>query len=196
MTSPFVFCISLVPDRFLLRRCAGHGIMWCSGLSAFLLYPTGSPRFPLGLKALEKWEGIFQSENFEQTGKVRENHTKYWKTQGIWDKYYLKKKKKTLKKILEKWQKVLEKSGNFFSLKKVGTLFPPRRYAGRGTMWCGGLTAFLLYPTGSCWDAVQGTGLCDVAVHSEPDSHPQGHLDGREGAGGGGEGDSWADGAT
>ena len=42
--------------------------------------------FPLGL---EKWEGIFQSGNFEQTGKVRENHTKYWKTQGIRDKYYL-----------------------------------------------------------------------------------------------------------
>ena len=30
-----------------------------------------------------------KSGNFEQTGKVRENHTKYWKTQGIWDKYYL-----------------------------------------------------------------------------------------------------------
>ena len=24
-----------------------------------------------------------KSGNFEQTGKVRENHTKYWKTQGI-----------------------------------------------------------------------------------------------------------------
>ena len=30
-----------------------------------------------------------KSGNFEQTGKVRENHTKYWKTQGIRDKYYL-----------------------------------------------------------------------------------------------------------
>ena len=30
-----------------------------------------------------------KSGNFEQTGKVRENHTKYWKPQGIWDKYYL-----------------------------------------------------------------------------------------------------------
>ena len=30
-----------------------------------------------------------KSGNFEQTGKVRENCTKYWKTQGIWDKYYL-----------------------------------------------------------------------------------------------------------
>ena len=29
-----------------------------------------------------------KSGNFEQTGKVRGNHTKYWKTQGISDKYY------------------------------------------------------------------------------------------------------------
>ena len=29
-----------------------------------------------------------KSGNFEQTGKVRENHRKYWKTQGISDKYY------------------------------------------------------------------------------------------------------------
>ena len=36
--------------------------------------------FPLGL---EKWEGIFQSGNVEQTGKVRENNAKYWKSQGI-----------------------------------------------------------------------------------------------------------------
>ena len=30
-----------------------------------------------------------KSGNFKQTGKVRENHTKYWKTQEISDKYYL-----------------------------------------------------------------------------------------------------------
>ena len=30
-----------------------------------------------------KWEGIFQLGNFEQTGKDRENHTKYWKREGI-----------------------------------------------------------------------------------------------------------------
>ena len=30
-----------------------------------------------------------KSRNFEQMGKVRENHTKYWKSQGIADKYYL-----------------------------------------------------------------------------------------------------------
>ena len=39
--------------------------------------------FPL---RLEKWEGIFQSGKSQEilkTGKVRENHIKYWKTQGI-----------------------------------------------------------------------------------------------------------------
>ena len=45
-------------------------------------------------KTWKKWEGIFQSTkksgNFEQTGKVRENHTKYLKTQETWDKYYLR----------------------------------------------------------------------------------------------------------
>ena len=30
-----------------------------------------------------------KSGNFEQTEKVRENHTEYWKTQGISAKYYL-----------------------------------------------------------------------------------------------------------
>ena len=29
-----------------------------------------------------------KSGNFEQTGKVRENHTKYWKTEGISEKNY------------------------------------------------------------------------------------------------------------
>ena len=48
--------------------------------------PSG---FPLGLENLEnleKWEGIFQSgksqgilNRLEKSGKVRENHTKYWK---------------------------------------------------------------------------------------------------------------------
>ena len=30
-----------------------------------------------------------KSGNFEQTGKVRENQKKYWKIQGISDKYFL-----------------------------------------------------------------------------------------------------------
>ena len=51
-----------------------------------LLYVIGtSSAFPLGLENLEVWEGIFQSGKsrgiFEQTGKVRENYTKYWKIQ-------------------------------------------------------------------------------------------------------------------
>ena len=110
------------------------------------------PGFPLRLENLEKWEGIFQfrekSGNFEQTGKVREIHTKYWKTQEIWDKYYLiflvifkwtlyyllkwikfsVKKNKTLKKILEIWKKILEKSGKsqgILSVRKSGNPDPP-----------------------------------------------------------------------
>ena len=47
------------------------------------------PGFLLGLENLEKWEGIFRSGNFEQTGKVRDNHTKYWKYQGNSDICYL-----------------------------------------------------------------------------------------------------------
>ena len=54
--------------------------------------------FPLGLG---KWEGIFQSGNFEQTGKVRENHTKYWKSSGISDKCSL------LPPANEVWGKVM-----------------------------------------------------------------------------------------
>ena len=49
---------------------------------------TVFPGFLLGLEDLEKWEGIFQSWNFEQTGKVWGNHTKYWKTRGISEKCY------------------------------------------------------------------------------------------------------------
>ena len=30
-----------------------------------------------------------KSGNFDKTAKVRENDTKYWKTEGISDKYYL-----------------------------------------------------------------------------------------------------------
>ena len=77
-----------------------------------------------------------KSGNFEQTGKVRENHTKYWKILKFeinviwyfyiiflvifkWTVYCLLKwikfsvKKQNTKKILENWKKILEKSGNF-----------------------------------------------------------------------------------
>ena len=91
--------------------------------------------FPLELEKLEnlkKWEGIFpvreKSGKFEQTGKVRDNHTKYWKILGISDKYYLLflvMFKCTVYHLL-KWiikflvksrtlKKILEKSGNFVS---------------------------------------------------------------------------------
>ena len=45
--------------------------------------------FPLGLENLAKWEEIFQSWNFNQTGNIRENSTKYYKTEGISDKCQL-----------------------------------------------------------------------------------------------------------
>ena len=44
------------------------------------------------MENLEKWEKFLVRENlqnFELTGKVRENHTKYWKTHGISGKCYL-----------------------------------------------------------------------------------------------------------
>ena len=42
---------------------------------------AGFPLGPENLENLEKWKGIFQpGKSFKQTGKVRENHTKYWKT--------------------------------------------------------------------------------------------------------------------
>ena len=78
-----------------------------------------------------------KSVNFEQTGKVRENHIKYWKTQGISDKcyliflvifkltlYYLLKwikfsvKKQNIKKILKKWESCVQKP---FTLAVSGT---------------------------------------------------------------------------
>ena len=50
------------------------------------MYIPYYPGFPLGLKNLEKMGRHFpvreKSGNFEQTGKVREHHTKYWKIQA------------------------------------------------------------------------------------------------------------------
>ena len=48
-----------------------------------------STALPIGLENLQKEQGIFQSWTFEQTGKAGENQAKYWKGQGISDKYYL-----------------------------------------------------------------------------------------------------------
>ena len=51
----------------------------------------GEAGFPLGPENLEKMGRHFpvreKSENFEQTGKVQGNHTKYWKTPGISDNF-------------------------------------------------------------------------------------------------------------
>ena len=78
-----------------------------------------------------------KSGNFEHTGKVRENCTKYWKTRGIWDKYYLiflvifkwtvyyllkwvkclVKKKQNIKKILENGKKYWKSQGILSVLK-------------------------------------------------------------------------------
>ena len=83
--------------------------------------------------------------DWKSHGKVRENHTKYWKTQGIWDKYYLiffvifkwtvyylpkwikfsVKKNKTLKKYWKNGKKYWKSQGKvreFCQSKKVGTL--------------------------------------------------------------------------
>ena len=78
-----------------------------------------------------------KSGNFEQTGKVRENHTKYSKTEINWDKYYLiflvifkwtelvkmdqilSLKKKTFKKILENGKKYWKSQG-ILSVRKNG----------------------------------------------------------------------------
>ena len=83
----------------------------------------------------EKWG------NFEQTGKVREYHTKYWKIQEFqtniicyfsaifkwtvsyllkWIRFSVLKKNKTLKKILENGKKIMEKSGKILSVQKSG----------------------------------------------------------------------------
>ena len=48
------------------------------------------PGFPLGLGKMGRHFPVRKkSGNFEQTEKVRENHTKYGKTQGISSKCYL-----------------------------------------------------------------------------------------------------------
>ena len=65
-----------------------------------------------------------RSGNFEQTEKVRENHTRYWKSHYLLKMdhvFSLKKNNKTLENA-GKWKKnILEKSGNFFSPEKWET---------------------------------------------------------------------------
>ena len=65
--------------------------------------------FPPGLEIrenLEKWKGIFQSENFVKTGKVRKFYSKYWENQK---KLYWKIEKNT-GKVREICQPVIVKT--------------------------------------------------------------------------------------
>ena len=74
-------CHTLVPIGFFMGMTSGH------------LRPSNEMAgFPLGLKSLQKMGRHFpvreKTVNFKQTGKVGENHTKYWKGQGSSDKCY------------------------------------------------------------------------------------------------------------
>ena len=74
------------------KNCVFNGTREQGLNGTLILVRDGIYRVPLGLENLEKWKDIFQSgksRNFEQTGKVRENHTKYWKNEKISHKYYL-----------------------------------------------------------------------------------------------------------
>ena len=63
------------------------------------MHGTGITGFPLGLEKLENLENgkAFSSQgkvrefwiDWKSQGKVRENHTKYWKTEEISEKNYL-----------------------------------------------------------------------------------------------------------
>ena len=53
------------------------------GITGLSRVPTGTGKMGRHFPVREK------SGNFDQTGKVRENQTKYWKTEGISDKYYM-----------------------------------------------------------------------------------------------------------
>ena len=153
-----IFLLGNVPtgggvSSWVLTSSGGHcGSRYASYWNAFL--------FEHVFKELEassysksgkpgKWEGIFQSGIFEQTGKSGEINTKYCKCPGISDKYYLlflvasayylnelciicynrsnfQLRKQTIKNILEK-------SGNSVSPEKVGTRFIWYRI--RITLW-------------------------------------------------------------
>ena len=59
------------PGNILLKTEDGCAVVKLAG------FPTRTGKMGRHFPVREK------SGNFEQTGKVRENHTKYWKTQGI-----------------------------------------------------------------------------------------------------------------
>ena len=117
--------------------CLSEKNLWKSFSSHKIRVPTRTGRKPG--KMGKHFPVREKSGNFDQTGKVRENHTKYWKTEGISDKYYmlffswqlnkfvyywlnlikfLVKKRITGKKNWKKWEKILE----FCQSGKVGTM--------------------------------------------------------------------------
>ena len=67
-------------------RCSGRPEGW-GGVS--LPHPRVPTRTGKPGKMRRHFPVREKSGNFEQTGKVRENHTKYWKTEGISEKNYL-----------------------------------------------------------------------------------------------------------
>ena len=71
----------------------GKVFLWLSKKKISQLSISDVTGIPLGQENLEKWECIFQSGKskgiLNRPEKVRENHSKYWKSQGISDKCYL-----------------------------------------------------------------------------------------------------------
>ena len=67
----------LMYKLFSLGKSRGWWVIW--GVDIYRVPTrTGKPG-----KMGRHFQVREKSGNFEQTGKVRENHTKYWKTQGI-----------------------------------------------------------------------------------------------------------------
>ena len=75
---------TIAPHTGHLRFCA-----WKSGTVKPPLSGHHAKVHLQGSTRTEKWEGIFQSGNFEQTGKVRENRTEYLKSHRISEKCHL-----------------------------------------------------------------------------------------------------------
>ena len=67
--------------RIVHSNCSETGLMQIS--IWFCRVPTRTGKMGRHFPVREK------SGNFDQTGKVRENHTIYWKTEGISDKYFM-----------------------------------------------------------------------------------------------------------
>ena len=119
-----------------------QSFLWLSKKKISQLSISDVTGIPLGQENLVKWECIFQSGKskgiLNRPEKVRENHSKYWKSQGISDKCYLLflvifkwtvyylldlinfSVQQTLKIYFKKWKKLLNKSRKK-SVRKSGT---------------------------------------------------------------------------